>query len=80
MRKGIHKIEPKHKEEMQRQPIVWNELFTTRNGKMLGAQTRLGWGLFAAGPGCTFAAWWSGFIATHACDQQEVLSKFRGGR
>jgi hypothetical protein len=79
MRKRLHKIEPNHEEELHRQPIVWNELVTTRNYKILGAQTRLAWGPFAAGPSHTFAKW-SGFIATHACNQQEVISKFRGGR
>ncbi|KAH7290355.1 hypothetical protein KP509_30G044200 [Ceratopteris richardii] len=37
IRKGLRKAQPKHEEELQREPIVWNELFTTQSGKMLGA-------------------------------------------
>jgi hypothetical protein len=39
-----------NEESLQLQPIMWNSIFTTTNGQMLGAQPKLTWGQLATGP------------------------------
>ena len=75
---GLGVMSPMADEERNRQPIVWNPLFSVGTHGMLGKRPYLDWGPLDSGPAQTFKDW-KDFRALPESEKEATLSKFKGG-
>ena len=73
-----NKPNPKHYLEYLRQKIVWNPLFTTSDGFVLGSRQWLSWGKMTEGPAKTVQTW-KEFLSRSLEEQKEILRNMHGG-
>ena len=66
-------------EELLRQPILWNPLFTFASGEMLGSRTHLAWGKMEHGPAKSIETW-RNFCNIEVSEQRRILSTMCGGQ
>ncbi|MCO5586123.1 hypothetical protein L7F22_040063 [Adiantum nelumboides] len=57
MRRGLIRQAPSCQEEIERQPLVWNDYVRDEHGRELGERTHIDWARWAAGPASSFAMW-----------------------
>ena len=57
---------------------MWNPLFTSESGCMLGTRPRLAWGPLAAGPSKSLKAW-SDFCSLPEVEREALLVQYKGG-
>ena len=74
-----NKPKPNHYIEYIRQRIVWNPLFTTSDGSLLGSRQWLSWGKMAEGPAKTVQTW-QRFLSRSWEEQKEILGSMHGGQ
>ena len=77
VKNGLEYRTPMTEEEKGRQPIVWNPLFMSRAGCILGSRTGLQWGPLAAGPARTLNDW-EVFCSKPQSERENVLLQYRG--
>ncbi|MCO5574171.1 hypothetical protein L7F22_027953 [Adiantum nelumboides] len=56
MRRGLIRHAPSCQEEIDRQPLIWNDFVRDEHGRQLGERTHIGWARWASGPS-SFAVW-----------------------
>ncbi|MCO5556264.1 hypothetical protein L7F22_009810 [Adiantum nelumboides] len=57
MRKGLIRHVPSCREEIERQPLIWNDYVRDEHGRQLGERTHIDWARWASGPASSFAVW-----------------------
>ncbi|MCO5562156.1 hypothetical protein L7F22_015782 [Adiantum nelumboides] len=57
MRRGLIRDVPSCQEEIERQPLVWNDYVGDEHGRQLGEETHIDWARWASGPASSFAVW-----------------------
>ncbi|MCO5597044.1 hypothetical protein L7F22_051118 [Adiantum nelumboides] len=56
MRRGLIRHAPSCQEEIERQPLIWNDYVRDEHGRQLGERTHIDWARWALGPASSFAA------------------------
>ncbi|MCO5551035.1 hypothetical protein L7F22_004531 [Adiantum nelumboides] len=57
MRRGLIRHTPLCQEEIERQPLIWNDCVRDEHGRQLGERTDIDWARWAFGPASSFAVW-----------------------